>query len=120
MKCKAKTKNGKQCKAKPMKNGYCFSHNPDKEVKERFLEVSKKGGENRKSFSALDEITITKIDDVPEVTLKILNEIRTGLTDVKTAYAMAYMINVYIKAEELKMDINKVDELEKKLAAKNN
>lgn len=118
MKCKAKTKNGKQCKAKPMKNGFCVYHNPDKAVKKKLKQAQISGGKKNKTVSDLDTIEISSIDDIPAITLRVINEVRTGKTDIKMAYAMGYLINVYVKAEELKTDINKVDELEKKLTAK--
>jgi hypothetical protein len=109
MECKSLTKYGNPCKAKPMANGYCFKHNP--ETREQDIQSCSEGGKaNKHSIPDLEAVEINSVQDIPDFIVSVINEVRTGETDIKTANAMGYLTGHLIKAYD-------TAELEKRIEA---
>ena len=93
---------GRQCGAFAMDNSeFCLNHNPL--AKELKIAAVKKGGLSLKKRHSLNlqAVPIQDKQDVIPFLISVINEVRTGKIDNKTANALAYIGGMLIKAYEL-------------------
>jgi len=117
MKCKFIKQNGQQCEAKAIKDSdYCFFHS---DKKQRKL-ASQKGGQNRiaKQKEPLEVIELEKAEDIKKLLAKVINEVRSGQTDVKVAHCIATLSNYFLKAVEVSDIQNRVEKVERVILEK--
>ena len=110
--------NGKRCCAWAMDNSeFCFTHNP--ETKDLRKEAVIKGGKgNKKETHSLDLIKVENSKDVVDLIVKTINELRTGLIDVRVANCTFYGSGQLIKALETSDLEKRLEEIEKILEEK--
>lgn len=102
MQCKCIKNNQEQCGAQAMINStFCINHNPL--AKDLKIAAAKKGGlspKKRRSIN-LSTIPIQSKNDVVPFLISLINEVRTGKIDNRTANALGYIGGMLIKAYEL-------------------
>ncbi|KKU91394.1 MAG: hypothetical protein UY22_C0043G0015 [Candidatus Amesbacteria bacterium GW2011_GWC1_48_10] len=95
-------------------SGLCISHNPAaKDIKQLAV---RKGGEAPKKVEAaanLPTVTITTKADVPTFLVAVIDELRAGQVDIKTANTLGYLAGVLIKAYETAEMEARIEEIER-------
>lgn len=113
--CKQILENDDSCGSYAMSDGsgFCISHNPAaKEIKELAV---KKGGYAIKK-QALPELPVLQIQsktDVPRLLTTVIDEVRQGAIDLKSANTLGYLAGILIKAYELTDMQEKIEEIER-------
>ena len=114
--CKAMTKSGKPCNARPMEGGICFLHaNPNKAV-----ELGRRGGRsNRRGVVADTDVPLPALDtalSVRETVARWVMEVYTGKLHPRKAAGLAPLTHLLLRAietvdtEELKKQIAELRE----------
>jgi hypothetical protein len=109
--------NGNTCGALQMKNSeFCYFHNPA--VSDERQETKRNGGK-KKILVVNDTQTIPiKLDTSKQVAKfysKLINDIYTGMIDIRLATGIGYLLNGLLKALELSEVEERISKLEKKL-----
>lgn len=105
--CKQIKTNGETCKANAMSGfDYCFIHN--EQVAEKRRQAVIKGGRQTKKIAPLPELKITSVEDVLTMVNTVINEIRQGKLNPKTATSIGYLVNI-------SLETLKITEVEKRL-----
>jgi Family of unknown function (DUF5763) len=108
--CKAVTKRGKLCKARPTQNGFCVLHSAPGLA----AELGKRGGRrSRRSFAHVAELHVEPpktAADIQRMLAEAMVEIRQRRLDPKIGTTLGYLGTALLKAIEL-------HELESRLAA---
>ena len=102
MKCKATTKSGKLCKANALKDKkYCLAHDP--ESKQKFKEITKKGGKvKRKVQVYLAPIEFKgDVREVLDLLADTINRVRSNQMPPRIANTIGYLAGHMIKALEI-------------------
>lgn len=102
MKCSYILTNGQQCGAFAMDDSdFCLNHNPL--AKDLKIAAVKKGGlsPKKRRHINLPAIPIHNKQDVIPFLISVINEVRTGKLDNKTANALGYVGGMLIKAYEM-------------------
>ena len=102
MKCKATTKSGKSCKANALKDKkYCLAHDP--ESKQKFKEITKKGGKvKRKVQVYLAPIEFKgDVREVVDLLADTINRVRSNQMPPRIASTIGYLAGHMIKALEI-------------------
>lgn len=116
MRCTAQLADGSPCGGYAMADGsgLCISHNPAaKEIKQLAV---RKGGEAPKrveTASNLPAIAISTKADVPAFLVAVIDELRAGQVDIKTANTLGYLAGVLIKAYETAEMEARIEQIEK-------
>lgn len=113
MKCSYILTDSRQCGAFAMDDSdFCLNHNPlARDIK---IAAVKKGGlspKKRRSVN-LSAMPIQSKQDVIPFLISVINEVRTGKIDNKTANALAYIGGMLIKAYELADMEKRLSEIE--------
>lgn len=102
MKCKARTKSGKPCKANALQGkSYCLAHDPAS--KEKFKEITKRGGKVKKKV----QVSLAPVEfkgDVREVLdllADTINRVRSNAMPPRIANTVGYLAGHMIKALEI-------------------
>lgn len=110
--CSSIKPDGSRCLAWSMNESeFCFTHNP-KTKKQKRSAVIKGGRGNKKEIYNLEPIEVKSQKDTPKLILKIMNELRLGLIDVRVANCLFYGSNQLIKALEISDLEQKVEKLD--------
>ncbi len=113
--CKAKTRSGKPCKARPLKNGLCSLHlNP-----KRAAELGRRSGQARRYVSReqepAPELTPPQTaGDVCDVIGQAMADVRGRRLDPKIATTLAYCASVLLRSLEISDIEGRVAALEMK------
>ena len=102
MRCQALTKSGKPCQAYALKGKkYCLTH--DTESREKFLAMTKKGGQVKKKIQVcLAPIEFRgNIKDVLNLLADTVNQVRTNQMPPRIANTIGYLAGHMIKALEI-------------------
>ena len=99
---------------------YCFSHDPDS-IEKKLL-ASTKGGLARviKVDVPLEVITIATPGDVASLLASTINDVRTGILDLRVANTIGYLSGVLIKALEIAEVDRKIEAVRAILVAREN
>ena len=120
-KCTHILDSGLQCGSWAMDNkNYCFSHDPDS-VEKKLL-ASTKGGLARviQVDVPLEVITIATPGDVASLLASTINDVRTGILDLRVANTIGYLSGVLIKALEIAEVDRKIEAVRAILVAREN
>jgi len=102
MKCKATTKSGKSCKANALKDKkYCLAHDP--ESKQKFKEITKKGGKVKRKVQVYLALIEFKGDvrEVLDLLADTINRVRSNQMPSRIANTIGYLAGHMIKALEM-------------------
>jgi len=114
-KCKAVTKEGKQCTSHPLRGrDYCFIHDPEN-GEARAIALSKGGHTAKKVQVHLDPLTITTQKDVVNLLCDTINNVRSGAMPPRIANCVGYLAGHLLKALEASDLEERVERLEKAL-----
>ena len=96
--CRAKTKAGKQCKARAVEDSeFCFAHEPS--LAEKRAEWRRDGGRKSGKKALLAEAAAVKTpEEVRDMLARTLEGVQRGDVDAKTANAVGYLCNSLLKA----------------------
>lgn len=107
-------KNGEQCKANAMDNGYCYLHNPEIAEDEKQL-ARIKGGKN--NLVLVGELMKTKpvrtSEDIVELMEDVINRVQSGTLDIRVANTIGYLAGVSqksIKDVEIENRLKRIEE----------
>ncbi|MFA6427226.1 MAG: hypothetical protein WCW16_02140 [Candidatus Magasanikbacteria bacterium] len=115
MRCNYIKFNNKQCLASAMKNSrFCFIHNPETK-KERREAILRGGRMSKKNRSRLPPVIINKPKDVVVLLATTINEVRSGLIELKIANCLGYLSGHLIKAMEVSDLGERVSKIEETL-----
>jgi hypothetical protein len=111
-KCKAKTKDGKACPARPGANGLCTMHQPGtaKELSSRAVEARRREREAALQEAAKKLRVPKDGTEVNEALLQCFAETKAGLLDPEVARAVSGLANVFFRGLE-------IAELERRIGA---
>jgi len=102
MKCQATTKSGKPCKANALQGkSYCLAHDP--ESKEKFKEITRRGGKVKKKVQVgLAPIEFKgDVREVLDLLADTINRVRSNAMPPRTANTVGYLAGHMIKALEI-------------------
>jgi len=113
--CKQILENSNSCGSYAMNDGsgFCISHNPAaRDIKELAV---KKGGFaiKKQALPQLPSIEIQSKADVPRLLTTVIEEVRHGTIDLKSANTLGYLAGILIKAYELTDMQEKIEEIER-------
>jgi len=101
--CATNNSNGKPCKAPAMLNSvFCWFHNPEVSEEDK-IDACARGGRAKQGFTEcyLPELKISTPKDVAKLLANTINNMRSGKTSVRFAYAYGIISNVMLKAFRL-------------------
>ena len=98
-KCKAKTKLGEFCKARPTRNGFCSIHSDP----ERAAELGRKSGECRRLSEGEPVILLPPktAGDLHRALGEIFSKVSSGIMDEKLGRSLGYIASVLVRTTEL-------------------
>lgn len=105
--CAATQKDGYPCWMSPLAGSrHCFQHDPSPEIVHRRRQARKRGGKNRRRYlsepargPALDTV-----DDIRDVMVRTIAELRAGRLDIPSGVALAYACQTALRAIDLAED----------------
>lgn len=87
--CQAKNRNGKPCRARPLKDGkFCRLHDPRPEVKADVQASNVAGGKQRTAVPEWQRVEITDRASMMTVLNEVINQVAGGTMTSKTSYAL--------------------------------
>ncbi|MBA7471591.1 MAG: hypothetical protein GH144_01755 [Clostridia bacterium] len=102
MKCKARTRSGKPCKANALiDKDYCLAHDP--ESRKKFKEITKKGGKVKKKV----QVSLALIEfkgnsgEVLDLLADTINRVRSENMPPRIANTIGYLAGHMLKALEI-------------------
>jgi hypothetical protein len=115
LRCKAKTKSGKRCRAAATEGGLCFFHaNPNKAA-----ELGRIGGKSKRQFADETEDPLPTLNNplaIQDTVSRLIGEIYEGKLNPKIASGLAPLLNLQLRAIETTDLERRIVKLEKKLA----
>jgi hypothetical protein len=114
MKCTSMKKDGEQCQAFAMKwLDCCYLHNPAISIEEK-KDAQSKWGKVWMSMNnlSLHPIDVSEANDVTQLLIETINQVRAWTIDVKTANCIWFLCNSLTKVYQhvqIKTDIMKTD-----------
>lgn len=118
MKCNYIKTDKKRCAANAMiSSKFCFTHNPDTKEQKRAA-VIRGGKMSKKNHSFLPPITLTQSKDVVNLLATTINEVRSGLVELRIANCIGYLSGHLIKAIEVADLEERVSKIEQTLNKK--
>ncbi|MCJ7459876.1 MAG: Mcm10/DnaG-type zinc finger protein [candidate division Zixibacteria bacterium] len=112
--CKFIKDDGESCQAPVIEGSeYCFFHHPGKVVER--LEAASRGGKSRVKVLDQSDIKIKSLTDVVRLLEQTVNQVRTGLIDVRISNSIGLLSNVLVRAMEQEILERKLDMLEKQI-----
>lgn len=99
MKCKYIKENGEGCNANATEDGYCYFHSPSIPEEEKKL-ARVKGGENNVVLigELMEETPVRTSEDVVKLMEDVINRVKQGILDIRTANTLGYLAGVTQKA----------------------
>lgn len=97
--CKARTKSGELCKARPTSDGFCSIHSDS----ERAAELGRRSGECRRlpESAPLALLPPKTAGDLHRALGQIFSKVSSGEMDVKPGRSLGYIASVLVKTTEL-------------------
>jgi len=102
MKCKARTRSGKLCKANALiDKDYCLAHDPDS--REKFKEITRRGGKVKKKI----QVSLAPIEfkgdsgEVLDLLADTINRVRSKEIPPRIANTIGYLAGHMLKALEI-------------------
>jgi len=119
MKCNYIKENGILCKANHVKDSqYCFRHDPNN--KEKSIQASKKGGENRRLQGTYGEpVELNNAEDIKTFLGLVINSVWTGEAPVPLGTSMGFLTRCWLDAYEKSELEKKLNDLEERLQKAN-
>lgn len=98
-KCKARTKSGDLCKAKPTPDGFCSIHS----APGRAAELGRKSGECRRHPELVPLVLLPPktADDLHQALGQIFSKVSSGEMDARLGRSLGYIASVLVKTTEL-------------------
>lgn len=114
MNCQLQKKDESKCMANAMSGSpYCYQHNPSVLPHEKRLAQSRGGKANRIVLKEpLPAFRIQKCNDVVELLVTTINEMRSGKIDAKVANCIGVLSGHLMRAFEMANLEERVDEIE--------
>ena len=112
--CKASKKDGTPCSVPALPGSdYCFFHDPSRADERREAQVQG-GRQNRLKTLPEDapDVKIANCQDVMSLLSETINQARKGRIDPRTANAVGYLANIFLKATEQGEMEKRIAELE--------
>jgi len=97
--CKAVSSKGQRCNARPLNGkGYCFFHQPDREItRQAQVKGGKKGKRKPKEFTSVRHIEDTRI-----ILQSAINNVRDSSgSDIAKARAIGYLVSILLRYFEV-------------------
>jgi hypothetical protein len=110
--CQAVRKDGKQCQAKSIREGYCFAHSP--ELADKRKEARKLGGKNKSNMKRLAKRMPNLFTSTLEKLDKAMDEVHDGKLDPKIAIALTVLSNTIVRVWDAGEAKQRIEDLEKK------
>lgn len=96
MRCEFIKENGKQCRANSLKDDkFCFSHS--EKTKEEKKKAVSKGGSSKLKKILKDPVLVENQNDLKDVLVETINELRVKNMSVHNANAIGYLSNTLVK-----------------------
>jgi hypothetical protein len=99
VKCKYIKEDGKRCNVNAMEDGYCYFHSPNIPEEEKKL-ARVKGGKNNVVLigEIMEETPVRTSEDVVKLMEDVINRVKQGVLDIRTANTIGYLAGVTQKA----------------------
>jgi hypothetical protein len=111
--CTATTKDGTPCQAAAVtESNYCFFHDPNKEAARR--EAQAEGGRQNKTRTLDSSAPRTKIHNSKELAVLMsdtIDQVLTGQIDPGVGYAVGYLGNLFLKAQQQSVIEERLDRI---------
>lgn len=99
MQCRYIKHDGSECWANAMENSeYCWFHAPEIDYDRR--NANSKGGKAKRAglYADLPDIYLKTIDDVPEMLIDTVRQVRGGFIGIRLGTAIAYITGMLMKS----------------------
>jgi hypothetical protein len=102
-KCKHAKKNGKPCRAPPLKDSdFCLAHDPRPEIRAKLAKSSSAGGEAKAAKDSIqwDRIEVTDRESLRKFVDQVVDQVARGKMQPKISYALAPHLTLLVKLFE--------------------
>lgn len=107
--CKAGSKEGRECGGHPRESGFCFAHDPSLESTRESARV--KGGENSSRAVRLEKLMPRRLRPLFDLLERAMQELYEGKLEPRRATAMASLAGAMVKV----LEAGELEELTRKL-----